>query len=132
MKTRQAVVLVTSAILLASPALAIPQMGDPVPKEQSEDPTYGYTEENPVRVGGGARNHEPFLKSLRGPDGQKLKYKRLGSCCFFSTPNTFMGDKGLLDKYEVSYKGLKEPLTLYLNSYDYEQPMVPVGLTLAK
>lgn len=46
-----------------------------------------------------------------------------------ASPNGFMG-RGLLDVYEVTYDGLPEPVELYLNLYDYEQPRAPVGFTL--
>ena len=112
-----------------------PSEGDPVPKAVSADKTYGYSESNPVRVGrlnGGPRAAELFLSSLRGPEGQPIKFKRLGSCCFFETPNAWVGGEAPLDTYEVRYKGLKEPLILYVDMYDYEQPSVPVGLTSSK
>lgn len=97
------------------------------------DSTYGYTEENPVKVGGfneksGPAKERAFLNALLGPDGQELTYKRLGSCCPFETPNGIAG-YGLLDMYEIEYEGLKEPIILYLNMYDSEELYVPVGFT---
>jgi hypothetical protein len=112
-----------------------PAEGDPLPKGASTDKTYGYVETNPIKVGrrnGGPRAEELFLSALRGPDGQHVKYERDGSCCAFETPNAWVGTEGLLDMYEVKYEGLKEPIILFLNMYDYEQPKVPVGFTKAK
>lgn len=105
--------------------------GNPVPTKKSKDETYGYKEENPIRVGGGlmggAANERKFLDALAGPEGESISYKRLGSCCMFETPNSSMG--GLLDIYEITWKGQDEPVKLYLNMYDYEKPLIPVGFT---
>jgi hypothetical protein len=52
----------------------------------------------------------------------------LSSCCEFNNNSAVFG-KGLLDQYEVYYQGLKEPITLYVNGYDYENPKAPIGFT---
>jgi hypothetical protein len=108
----------------------------PLPSEATAagaavDSTYGYTEANPIKVGGfkeerRAQNQHDYLRALRGPEGQPIRYRRLGSCCAFDTPNGFMG-RGLLDVYEVTYDGLAEPVQLYLSLYDYERPRAPAG-----
>lgn len=102
----------------------------------SKDKTYGYTLENPIKVGGvlegkGPLNERLFMDSLIGPDGKDIRYKRLGSCCYFNTPNGFVGI-GLFDEYQINYKGLKEPVFLFLNMYDYEEPKAPYGFTIRK
>ncbi|MEO0473535.1 MAG: 2-dehydro-3-deoxyphosphooctonate aldolase [Bacteroidota bacterium] len=96
--------------------------------EQSTDKSYGYTKENPIMVGGGARNEHVYLAELRGPNGEDISYIRLGSCCSFKTPNGFMG-AGLLDEYEVSWDGQTEAVHLYINMYDYAPLKVPVGFS---
>lgn len=95
---------------------------------------YGYSPSYPIKVGdgdfkNGARNERIFLSSLRGPNGEKVSFKRLGSCCEFKTPNGFLGG-GLLDRYEVFYEGLKEPKILYLNMYDPGDIVPPEGFIL--
>lgn len=45
----------------------------------SADKTYGYTQGNPVRVGGGPSRERAFLDNLRGPNGEKVTYTRLSS-----------------------------------------------------
>ena len=102
--------------------------------EVSTDKTYGYTESNPIKVGSktmedGPLNERRFLNALAGPGGEPIKYERLGSCCFFSTKNGFMGG-GLLDKYEVTWTGQREPVVLYLNMYDPGPLKCPVGFTI--
>lgn len=96
----------------------------------SDDPTYGYTEQNPVMVGreeSGPLNERRFLNALTGPDGEAITYSRLGSCCHFKTKNGLINNAGLLDKYEVAYKGLEKPIILYINMYDSDVLKIPVG-----
>ena len=104
-------------------------------KEYATDKTYGYTERNPIMVGGartseGPKNERRFLNSLLGPAGEQINYQRLGSCCGFKTQNGTFGNSGLLDKYEITYKGLDVPIVLYINMYDSDVLKVPVGFTL--
>jgi len=89
------------------------------------------TERNPVRVGRGPKAERAYLGSLRGPKGEAIEFKRLGSCCAFKTPNAWVGETGLLDRYEITYAGLEKPMVLYLDMYDHEKPFVPAGLTKA-
>ncbi len=107
-------------------------------KQVSDDPTYGYTIDNPIKVGGygsvGARNEYLYLKMLTGPKGQKLVFKRDRACCPFKTSNPDVGNFsggeqaiGLLDIFEVTYPGLDKPVKLFLNGYEYERPQAPKG-----
>ena len=120
------------------PGVQYPPDGDPAPiaMELATDSTYGYSEDNPIRVGGANRNSPEneylFLRSLRGPAGEALQFSRQGSCCGFRTVNGLIDNQGLLDAFSVTYSGLAEPVTLYLNMYDYERPRVPIGFTQAR
>jgi hypothetical protein len=95
-----------------------------------EGDTYGFSPENPIHVGGGPAGQHEFLDALRGPDGQPVAWRRLGSCCEFETPNGVMG-YGLLDMYEVLYEGLERPVILYLDMYDAEAVYAPTGFLLS-
>ena len=104
--------------------------------EISKDKTYGYTEENPIMVGGakdsqGPLNERRYLNALAGPNGEYISYNRTGSCCQFKSENGFMGS-GLLDMYEVTWKNQKEPVILYINMFDAGNLKAPVGFTIAK
>lgn len=92
----------------------------------SSDPTYGYTMENAIRVGGdifgGPARERAYLDNLRGPDGQTITYHRVGS--------TGYGDT-ILDIYEINYSGLAEPIVLYIDMYVFEELFAPVGFTCA-
>lgn len=98
--------------------------------ERTKDSTYGYTVQNPVKVGGkndGPLNERRFLNGLLGPKYETIEYERVGSCCPFKTPNGLFGDSGLLDKYKVYWQGAKDTLILYFNMYDKGNLKIPVG-----
>lgn len=101
--------------------------------KKTTDKTYGYTQKNPIHVGGvidevGPAMERKFLNQLAGPNGEEISYNRTSSCCSFDTPRGFLGS-GLLDVYEITYDGLDAPIELYINMYDYDEPMIPVGFT---
>mgnify|MGYP001462184287 CR=1 FL=1 len=96
----------------------------------SEDETYGYQQSNPIKVGGGPSREREYLNLLRGPNGEAVRFSRDGSCCGFATPNSPFGG-GMLDIYSVWIGDRAEPVKLYLNMYDYEQPKAPKGFTFA-
>ncbi|WP_016957287.1 hypothetical protein [Catenovulum agarivorans] len=101
----------------------------------STDPEYGYTENKPIELGGfllgtkyeGA--HIEYFQSLMGPNGETVKVKRLGSCCAFEDPSMPFGG-GLLDRYELSYKGQSKPVIIYVNLYKFNKPVAPQGFIL--
>jgi hypothetical protein len=102
--------------------------------EMSDDKTYGYSESNPIKVGGksieeGPANERKFLNALVGPGGEEIQYNRTGSCCAFSSKNGIMGT-GLLDMYEITWQGQREPVTLYINMYDPGQLKCPMGFRI--
>src|SRR5687768_9202324 len=74
--------------------------------EVAADAEYGYTRENPIKVGGtplyGPARQRRFLQALGGPAGQPIAFKRRGSLA----PNA---ENIILDSYEVTYSGLEKP-----------------------
>ena len=93
---------------------------------------YGYTQENPIKVGGvktseGPLNEREYLNSLTDLEGNSLSYYRIGSCCRFETPNGAINGKGLLDIYAVYVKGKTDTVKLYLNMYDEDKLLAPRG-----
>ncbi len=97
--------------------------------EVSTDKKYGYEPDHKTSIKvGKIENEQAYLKALRGPDGEFVQYRRLSSCCGFKSKSAAFGE-GLLDKYEVYYQGLKDPIVLYVNGYDYENPKAPFGFT---
>lgn len=100
--------------------------------EKNLDPRYGYSEVNPIKVGGVSKREGPqreidYLRSLVGLNGENLSFYRIGSCCAFKTENSPFGDNGLLDIYSVTYKGKGDTVKLYLNMYDEDVLYAPEG-----
>lgn len=101
--------------------------------ETSDDKTYGFTESNPIKVGGvhqkeGPLNERRFLNALFGPNDKKMTYERAGSCCPFNTPNGFINGGGMLDRYRIVEIGSKDTLDIYINMYDKGDLKIPFGL----
>lgn len=88
----------------------------------SDDKTYGYSETNPIKVGGdwleGPAREEAYLDNLLGPNGEILTYERLGSASSGDT---------ILDEYHITGSGVDA--TLYLDEYNYSPLQAPVGFT---
>jgi hypothetical protein len=91
----------------------------------SDDPSYGVTPGNPIRVGGGAlyvmSRSMRFLQALRGSTGQGLHLWRLGS---FDGP-----DETMLDVYQVEHDGVMQHL--YVDGYRWAELKAPRGLVCA-
>lgn len=94
--------------------------------EISTDSKYGYNQKKPIKVGSIEKGYH-FLNALKGPNGEKITWQRNGSCCAFKSKTAAFG-KGFLDVYTLYYDN-GQPLTLYINSYDYEDLKCPMGLT---
>lgn len=98
-------------------------------KLMSEDPTYGYAEKNPVKVGsrdeyGGPQAERDYLDSLVDATGKPIKYTRIGS-------GGRSADGKPLDIYEITL-GNGEKYRLWIDMYQPKhkpdkQPS-PVGL----
>lgn len=102
--------------------------------EISEDETYGYSATNPVKVGGvdqmeGPLNERRFINALAGPNGEKVSYYRLGSCCPMKSENSPFGE-ALMDNYRITWEGSKDTVSIYINMYEYDELKAPVGFTI--
>lgn len=98
--------------------------------EVSTDKTYGYSSKvkNSIKVGS-IKNETAFLKALQGPNGEPISARRLSSCCEFKSSRAAFG-KGYLDLWEITYEGLQQPILIYLNGYEFDQPKCPSGLSI--
>jgi len=104
--------------------------------EYSKDKKYGYDKDYPINIfysntKNDTINQPRFLNALAGPNGEKIAYTKLESCCPFPTNRSEMG-AGFLDVYEIKWEGQKNPVVLYLNIYEKGILMVPMGLSLQK
>lgn len=101
----------------------------------SNDPEYGYTAQKPIELGGFLRGskyegaHIDYFQSLEGPNGETVEVKRLGSCCAFEDATMPFGG-GMLDRYQLSYNGIKKPVVIYVNLYKFNKPLAPKGFLL--
>lgn len=104
--------------------------------EFSSDKKYGYDKDYPVNLffkntKDEDINPKRFFAALSGPNGEKIFYKKVDSCCPFPSKHTEMG-AGFLDLYEVTWVGLARPIKIYLNIYSKGKLMVPMGFGLKK
>jgi hypothetical protein len=104
--------------------------------EYSKDKKYGYDKDYPINVfyknvASAKENQERFLNALAGPKGEKTTYIKTVICCPFPTTKSEMGVASL-DVYSIRWEGQKNPVTLYLNSYEKGALLVPIGFTLKK
>src|SRR6476620_9075285 len=102
----------------------------------SDEPVFATTKDHAAQVGGGAMyvaaRERRYLDPLRGPMGEAVQYKRMGSLPLEKDPGT------ILDAYEVTYPGLEKPIILYLDAYHFDDALkapkgfvcaVPIGLS---
>jgi len=104
--------------------------------EISSNKKYGYDEDYPVNLGfmplpAAEINIKRYFGALSGPKGEKLTYKKVDSCCPFPSKKTEMG-AGILDIYEVTWLGLKEPKRIYVNLYEKGKVMAPKDFGIRK
>lgn len=100
------------------------------------DKKYAFTENFPVNVGftsveDGENNEKRYLNALAGPNGEKINYKFIESCCPFPSNRADVG-AGLLDIFEITYEGQAKPELVYLNKYERGELMIPVGFSIRK
>ncbi len=104
--------------------------------ETSSDKKYGYHQDYPVNLGflpitTAEINVKRYFGALSGPNGENVSYRKVDSCCPFPSPKNEMG-AGILDIYEVTWEGLKEPKRIYINLYEKGVVMAPKGFGIRK
>lgn len=102
----------------------------------SKDKKYGYDPDYPINIfyrntKDETINETRFLNALAGPNGEKITYTKLETCCPFPAKRSDMG-AGFLNVYELNWVGQKKPIRLYLNVYEKGILMVPMGLRLTQ
>ena len=100
------------------------------------DGNYAYDADYPINIGfihekQESINVQYFFNGLEGPNGEKINFKKIESCCPFPTKNTTMG-AGTLSIYEVTFEGNPKKLTLYFNTYEKGEMVCPKGLKIKK
>ena len=121
-------------VLMLMVACAAPYRAPIDLNEVADDKTYGYSQHNPVKLGGAAegekaKHREAFFAALRGPKGQAVSYISNGTCCMFDLDPAGKST-GELEVFLVSYPGIPKPVLLYLDHYHFETPKSPIGFGL--
>jgi len=121
-------------IVLLGSCESIPEEYMLRPVEVSKDPSYGYTQSNPVKVGGvqhdcGPLSEREYLLNLRNIYNERPQIQRIGTCCPFET--LAPASEGHLDLFRLIFTSTRDTVRLYLNMYEYEQPKAPKGFRLA-
>ncbi|OGH59913.1 MAG: hypothetical protein A3G34_05690 [Candidatus Lindowbacteria bacterium RIFCSPLOWO2_12_FULL_62_27] len=103
-----------------------------VMKGDADNNTYGYSSKDPICLNNAGHENmaEQFLASLSGPDGEPIRFGKIGECCPFSVRTR--SKPVYLSTYQVTYKGLSAPVVLYFNAWEGFEPIVPYGFTPAR
>lgn len=100
----------------------------------SNDPSYGFTKENPIKVGGyhlvGSQQIYDYFYSIEGYNTTPINYKYIGKAANIDTKNGIDGI-GYILEYAVWYEGELEPQYLYFNIFDYDLELkAPMGFII--
>ena len=104
--------------------------------EYATDGKYGYDQDYPINIGFIHEkqediNIEYYFNGLQGPNGEKISYKKVDTCCPFPSKNSLMG-AGTIGIYEVSFEGSSKKITLYFNIFEKGKILCPKGFAIKK
>ena len=104
--------------------------------EYATDSKYAYDQDYPINIGNIRENQEDinvsyYFNGLEGPNGEKISYKKIDTCCPFPTTNTTMG-AGTIGIYEITFEGSNKKATLYINIYEKGKLLCPKGFSIKK
>ena len=102
--------------------------------EYASDEKYGYDQDYPINIGFINEKQEDiniqyFFNGLEGPNGEKINYKKVESCCPFPTKNSLMG-AGTIGVYEITFEGSQKKITLYFNTFEKGKIVCPKGFKI--
>jgi hypothetical protein len=105
--------------------------------ETANDSEYGYSEFYPINLGfskfenSNNLNVNRFFNSITGPNGEKVTYRLLETCCPFPSKNNKMG-AGTLDLYEIYLDDKASNKKIYINTFEKGKVMCPKGFSIKK
>lgn len=104
--------------------------------EYASDSKYGYNQDYPINLGFeneifSQKNISYFFNALTGPNGEKIQYEKVDSCCPFPTKKSVMG-AGTLEIYQVTFEGSDKKILLYFNIYEKGKVLCPKGFSIKK
>lgn len=102
--------------------------------EYASDEKYGYDQDYPINIGFINEKQEDiniqyFFNGLEGPNGEKINYKKVETCCPFPTKNSLMG-AGTIGVYEITFEGSQKKITLYFNTFEKGKIVCPKGFKI--
>lgn len=100
--------------------------------EVATNDKYGYDPDYPINLGflpiqTAEVNVHRYFGGITGPNGEQVSYEKMDSCCPFPSEKNSMG-AGILDIYQVTWPGQKQPKRLYINLYERGRVMAPKGM----
>ena len=104
--------------------------------EYATDNKYGYDQDYPINIGFIHEKQEDiniqyYFNGLEGPNGEKISYKKVDTCCPFPTKNSLMG-AGTVGIYEVMLEGSNKKVMLYFNIFEKGKILCPKGFAIKK
>ena len=104
--------------------------------EYATDSKYGYDQDYPINIGFIHEkqediNIEYYFNGLEGPNGEKISYKKVDTCCPFPSKNSLMG-AGTVGIYEITFDGNAKKEKLYFNIYEKGKILCPKGFKIKK
>lgn len=104
--------------------------------EYATDTKYGYDSDYPINIGFIHEKQEDinvqyFFNGLEGPNGEKITYRKIETCCPFPTKNSLMG-AGTIGIYEITFEETQKKITLYFNTFEKGKILCPKGLRIKK
>ncbi|MFD2909627.1 2-dehydro-3-deoxyphosphooctonate aldolase [Flavobacterium ardleyense] len=104
--------------------------------EYAKDGKYAFDADYPINIGSISENQENlnvqyYFNGLEGPNGEKIIFNKVDTCCPFPSKNTAMG-AGTISIYEITLEGSTKKLTMYFNIYEKGQILCPKGFQIKK
>jgi hypothetical protein len=105
--------------------------------ETATDLKYGFSEFYPVNIGfsvyetSNNLNVNRFFNAITGPNGEKVTYQLLETCCPFPSKKNKMG-AGTLDIYEIFLDGKTSNKKIYINTFEKGKVICPKGFSIKK
>ena len=102
--------------------------------EYAKDSKYGFHPDYPVNIGLILEKQENqhvgyYFNGLTGPNGEKISFKKIDTCCPYPTKNNTMG-AGTINLYEVTYEGSSKKNLIYINIFEKGKIVCPNGFLI--
>lgn len=104
--------------------------------EYDTEGKYGYDKDYPINLGFENEKYSPknvtyFFNAITGPNGEKISYEKIDTCCPFPTKKSAVG-AGTLELYQISFEGTDKKIILYINIYEKGKVLCPKGFIIQK